>query len=291
MSSLKWTTTGTSWRRVEDLWRYFNDISEYIFYDRIDILRYLFGRVYKIRAHGTRGRGGGFAVKSCNPIERDSYLIQPPATADRSPLLSVCLLPNPSRYMTYMWNFILRLRSCIGSPANERTDEWTDGRTEGNGRRGFTLCGMTVWFIADIANLRDVYVFIVCERQMSCFIIWDKICMSYTHAARTERGDPSNSARSVGSNWMARSPGPRPLWKCGVISVSLTVNVRRPNRLTLSDCEISWTRFRRFLVRFATSPSRCFWQMEEDVRLFCPGTTLSAVALPPAAAAAVWAVW
>lgn len=36
-------------------------------------------------------------------------------------------------------------------------------------------------------------------------------------------------------------PNPRSLCKCRVISVSLTVNVRRPNRLTLSDCVISCT--------------------------------------------------
>lgn len=45
-----------------------------------------------------------------------------------------------------------------------------------------------------------------------------------------------------------------PLWKCWVISVSLTGNVRRPNRLTLSDCVIScicscnWLTFRMLVL-------------------------------------------
>lgn len=62
---------------------------------------------------------------------------------------------------------------------------------------------------------------------------------------------------SMGRRIRPSHPNPWSLCKCRVISVSLTINVRRPNRLTLSDCVISFTcsgRLAFSLTRAETDP-------------------------------------
>lgn len=84
--------------------------------------------------------------------------------------------------------------------------------------RGSALREMTVWFIGDGANLRDVCMFLLFVSAKCSLLLFQ-----------------------IKSVWVTRASccNPRTLCKCWVISVSLTVNVRRPNRLTLSDCVIS----------------------------------------------------
>lgn len=101
----------------------------------------------QVRSSFARAVGGG-AGETSGPAEAIAIAVYRPA--------------NPS-YFERIWNFILRCidAGCIGLPGAARL-----------------FHEMTVWFIADGPNLRDV--FIICEREMSCFIISDKIGMSYT---------------------------------------------------------------------------------------------------------------
>lgn len=79
----------------------------------------------------------------------------------------------------------------------------------------------------------NVYVFIVFNPEHNpVLIISDEICINYTYSC----------AISLTGNKLPFPEFPlypRSLCKFQVISVSLSVNVRKPNRLTLSDCVIS----------------------------------------------------
>lgn len=100
--------------------------------------------------------------------------------------------------------------------------------------RGLALDKMTHFDLSfTLLIYMDVCVFIVFNRgHNSVLIISDEICINYTYCYVV-------SLTGNEFPFPAFLPHPRSLCKFQVISVSLSFNVRKPNRLTLSDCVIS----------------------------------------------------